>query len=102
MVGKSYYAYFNDSIGIGKNFSDEDFEVNSSDQEVNVILGNEYMEFYSIGDVMELSLHKKIKFYEPDNKYDEMYQNIYCSQKNSCFIKAVENDIENDGTNDGT
>ena len=63
MIGKTLYSEFDDYIEEGKNFSSEDFIVNNSEQEINVILGNSYKDIYKIGDELNLSLHEKpLKF----------------------------------------
>ncbi len=63
MIGESLYRQLDNYIEEGKNFSSQDFIVNSSEQEISIILGNSYKDIYKIGDEINLYLHQKpLKF----------------------------------------
>lgn len=63
MIGESLYGQLDNYIEEGKNFSSQDFIVNSSEQEISMILGNSYKDIYKIGDEINLYLHQKpLKF----------------------------------------
>jgi len=57
MLGKTIYHRFDESIIRGRNFADIDYEHNSPDDDVSVVLGYNYQEIYDIGDVIRLSLY---------------------------------------------
>lgn len=50
---------FDDLIYSGRNFCASDFTVSTAEQEVNVLMGYQYRDIYSIGDVIKLSLFEK-------------------------------------------
>ncbi len=63
MIGESFYKQLDNYIEEGKNFSSQDFTVNSSEQEISMILGNSYKDIYKIGDEINLYLFQKpLKF----------------------------------------
>lgn len=56
-LGRSIYHHYDTSIIKGRNFVEPDFEVNSPDEPINVVLGFSYLDTYDIGDVFQLSLY---------------------------------------------
>ena len=56
-LGRAIYRNFDSSIVKGRNFDAEDFEINSPEQEISVILGYNYKGIYDIGDILHLHLH---------------------------------------------
>lgn len=71
-LGKNYYKVFDNRIDIGRNFNIDDYNINDNNKEVNIILGNDYLQYYKLGDIIRLSLHQKlidfkvIGFYKKD------------------------------------
>lgn len=59
-MGNKASSKYNKLIEMGDNFSAEDFIINSDGEMVNCILGNNYKEYYNIGDEIPLVLHQKI------------------------------------------
>lgn len=82
MLGEAYYSYFDDCIENGRNFIADDFSVNSADEEINIILGYEYMDTYNIGDTLHLSLHLKDLTYKVIGFY-----------KQNTFIEYLDSEI---------
>ncbi len=60
MIGKTLYNSFDDYIEEGRNFKKGDFIVDDPNQEISLILGNDYKNIYKIGDELYLSLHEKV------------------------------------------
>jgi len=58
-LGEKCYKIFEDRIYLGNNFNLSDFKINDSNSTVNIILGNEYLNYYKLGDIINLSLHQK-------------------------------------------
>ncbi|MDF2841110.1 MAG: hypothetical protein K0Q99_1882 [Clostridia bacterium] len=71
-LGKKFYKDLENRIHIGNNFSIDDFSVNDSNKTVNIILGYDYLQYYKLGDTINLTLHQKsinfkvIGFYKKD------------------------------------
>lgn len=58
-IDKNIYGSFDNSINKGRNFTEDDFYINTGDQTINVILGNDYSDYYDIGDIIDISLYEK-------------------------------------------
>ena len=56
-LGQSLVSYFEDQIAIGRNFSAEDFYLRDHNDEVNVLLGFNYIGVYELGDTISLELY---------------------------------------------
>lgn len=57
IIGRYVYNALSDCIEAGNNFDDEDFTVSSVTDSIPIILGYQYMDVYSVGDEITLSLH---------------------------------------------
>lgn len=120
---------FSSKISEGRIFSHEDFIITKENQIINVILGNNYITKYDIGDTLNLELHRKnMKFkvigflekdtfftidnddlilddyiviplynieYPPNDEQDEIYQQLWYSQKNKGFIRFSDTETIN-------
>lgn len=58
-IGEKLSKNFSSKIVNGRAFESKDFIISQENQEVNIILGNSYINQYKIGDILELELHKK-------------------------------------------
>lgn len=58
-IGDKLSESFSSKISNGRIFEPKDFIISRVDQSVNVILGNNYINEYSLGDALNLELHKK-------------------------------------------
>lgn len=72
MLGEDTFKKFDDRIQSGRNLQEEDFVLNSRTDKIKAVLGNNYMDTYKIGDVIELDLisypmsFEVVGFYEPN------------------------------------
>lgn len=63
IIGKTLYNNLDNDIEDGRNFTVDDFIVDSPNKEISIILGSDYKDIYNIGDKLNLSLHEKeLKF----------------------------------------
>lgn len=58
-IGESLSTYKNLKVSDGRVLSLDDFNIVSENQEINVLLGNEYKEYYSLDSVINANLHLK-------------------------------------------
>lgn len=56
-ISRSLYDYLTDYVYIGRNFTSDDFYINSPSDMVNVLLGYNYIGVYEIGDIITLELY---------------------------------------------
>lgn len=79
MMGKLHSDKLKDFIEDGRNFDVNDYTINNPNEEISIILGNEYKNIYQINDKLTLSLHEKqlnlkvIGFFKKNTKIK--YQN---------------------------
>ncbi len=72
MLGEDTFGKFDDKIQIGRNLQKEDFLLNSRTDKIKVVLGNNYINTYKIGDVIKLDLvaypmsFEVVGFYKPN------------------------------------
>lgn len=59
LLGKDFSTYLDGMLSEGKNFDASDYVVHNPNQNINIIMGQEYKELYSIGDTIQLSLLEK-------------------------------------------
>lgn len=64
MLGESIITRFDNNIEEGRNLQISDFTLKSSDEPISVVLGNEYKEFYEIGDTFSLELISEVMNFE--------------------------------------
>lgn len=58
-IGDKLSESFSSKIANGRIFEPKDFIISREDQAVNIILGNNYINEYNLGDTLNLELHKK-------------------------------------------
>lgn len=74
-LGKSLYKTFEEQLYQGQNFTEENYLVTHPTQKIPIILGYDYLQYYNIGDTLELSLHQKnllfevIGFYQKETSF---------------------------------
>jgi len=56
-ISRSLYDYLTDYVYIGRNFTCDDFYINSTSDIVNVLLGYNYIDVFEIGDIITLELY---------------------------------------------
>ena len=59
MLSRNLHCFFDAYVFVGRNFESIDFYFNAPNEAVNVLLGFYYVDLYSVGDILELSLYGK-------------------------------------------